>query len=200
MQQPSLIEASRNMIQVILSRGQSPVYFMMNATTAEAIAVEIAEVFQRQRSAIARLWHWIRHRNMHPQLSKLHNLPVMIVGHLPDGGIFLQSVSPMQAPQVQQQAQPSPFVERFAHVPPDVAQNEDGEVRPTLDQLSTNGKGRVTASDILMKAMDQADNLLGVIVIRIHQDNSVDACLNCNEFEAQGVLQKAAMWLHMRGQ
>jgi hypothetical protein len=46
-----------------------------------------------------------------------------------------------------------------------------------------------------MKAMERCDDLSGVVVVRVFKNGSVDLCLNVDEFAAQGVLQKAQVFL-----
>jgi hypothetical protein len=74
-----------------------------------------------------------------------------------------------------------------------------GEIRPTLNDLSSGNGERPSASDVLMKAMDDVDDLNGVVVVRVHRNGSVDLCLNVDQFAAQGVLQRAQMYLAQRG-
>ena len=74
-----------------------------------------------------------------------------------------------------------------------------GEIRPTLNDLSSGNGGRPSASDVLMRAMDRADDLAGVVVIRVYRNNDLDMAMNLDNYAAAGVLQKASYWLAMRG-
>jgi hypothetical protein len=47
--------------------------------------------------------------------------------------------------------------------------------------------------------LEQADDLAGVVIVRVHRNGSVDLCLNVDQFAAQGVLQRAQMFLAQRG-
>ena len=55
-----------------------------------------------------------------------------------------------------------------------------------------------TVGDVLMKAFDGIDRIKQVVVIRVHNNQDVDLSLNCNQFEATGILEKARIWLAMR--
>jgi hypothetical protein len=162
---------------------------------------------KKRMSLFGRFWFWLRKGGIAPRLETLCGIPVMISPMMADGGLFLSAMgntpgfsrpqgqhSPQATPA--QPGTPAEFVKREAVAQADGAADE---VRPTLDDLSQGSGDRPSAGDVLMKAMDGAENLAGVVVIRVHKNSDVDLCLNMNQFETQGVLQKAQQWLMMRG-
>jgi hypothetical protein len=204
------LQVSSVMIQAVKARGGQPIMFLMNRATSNRIADDLASVLKRQMSGAARAWHWLRFRKVAPVLDSLHGIPVMVHPLLPDGNIQLQSAN---APHVAFNpegitGQPIEGVQRAADVvPPEFVHRErvegvevaQGDAPPSLDDLSKGSGGRPSCGDVLIKALEGSDNLRGVVVIRVHSDGNVDLCLNVNEFEASGVIQKAHQYLAMRG-
>lgn len=207
MQQPTLIQIAQQMMQRVVQSGQAPVCFMMNANTSRAISETMVVECKKRMSLFDRFMFWARKRNIAPRLETLCGIPVVISPMMQDGGLFLSSMgnapgfsqpqgqhAPQAAP-----AQPNPPAEFVKREAVSQADGAGGDVRPTLDDLSQGSGDRPSSSDVLMKAMDGAENLMGVVVVRVHRNGDVDLCLNTNQFETQGVLQRAQQWLMMRG-
>jgi hypothetical protein len=212
------------MVDQVIARGQVPVMFLMNRATSQALAETLAAAYRERLSTFRRLWLRIRHGKAAPQLEALYGVPVIQADYLPDGGIVLQvgdragmgQNSSCAPPAAAGQANTSPQVNaerlKAAEADPEFWKKERvqgmndamdgvaaGEIRPTLNDLSSGNGERPSASDVLMKAMDDVDDLNGVVVVRVHRNGSVDLCLNVDQFAAQGVLQRAQMFLAQRG-
>jgi hypothetical protein len=216
-----LLAASRVMVDQVIARGQVPVMFFMNRATSQALAETLAAAYRERLSTFRRLWLRIQRGKAVPQLESLHGIPVGRADYLPPGGLFLQSVDRAQmgqpaAPAVPTSMRPPAGLEQAAQDARQqlAARGEEfwkkdrvdamdgvaaGEIRPTLNDLSSGNGERPSASDVLMKAMDDVDDLNGVVVVRVHRNGSVDLCLNVDQFAAQGVLQRAQMYLAQRG-
>jgi hypothetical protein len=212
------------MVDQVIARGQVPVMFLMNRATSQALAETLAAAYRERLSTFRRLWLRIRHGHAAPRLEALYGVPVIQADYLPDGGIVLQvgdragmgQNSSCAPPAAAGQANTSPQVNaerlKAAEADPEFWKKERvqgmndamdgvaaGEIRPTLNDLSSGNGERPSASDVLMKAMDDVDDLNGVVVVRVHRNGSVDLCLNVDQFAAQGVLQRAQMFLAQRG-
>ena len=219
-----LLATSRVMVDQVIARGQVPVMFLMNRATSQALAETLAAAYRERLSTFRRLWLRIRHGHAAPRLEALYGVPVIQADYLPDGGIVLQvgdragmgQNSSCAPPAAAGQANTSPQVNaerlKAAEADPEFWKKERvqalndamdgvaaGEIRPTLNDLSSGNGERPSASDVLMKAMDDVDDLNGVVVVRVHRNGSVDLCLNVDQFAAQGVLQHAQMFLAQRG-
>lgn len=165
--------------------GHTPSFFVMSEETSRAMGAYEAQRLLDGLSLLKRIIHRFRHRSAPQGISTLHGLPVQSHPFLPFGHIALAVAAPVN------QANGLGTVQRQS----ETAQNGD---TPTLDQLATSN-GEVSPSGILIKAMDGIDHIKQVVVIRVHQNNSVDLCLNANQFEAAGILEKARVWLMMQG-
>jgi hypothetical protein len=80
-----------------------------------------------------------------------------------------------------------------------VIQEAPADAVPTIQDLA-QGTGMPSVTDILIKAVESADSLKSVVVLRVHINNDVDICANIDTFSIAGVIQKAQVWLAMRGQ
>jgi hypothetical protein len=198
---PQFLIAARTMIDQLLARGQRPLVFLMNPTTAGVIAADMAEFHFNQKSAFARFWHLVRHGKTVPKLETLHGVPVQEMASLPDGAMHLQcvaNISPqaigeaMKAQAAQNQQRGQEFWEKQRVEPPAAA---EGDVAPTLNDLASGSGDRPSCSDVLMKAMERADELSGVVVIRVYPNNRLDMSLNVDHYAATGILQKAMIYL-----
>ncbi len=206
---PALIHHCNAMVQHAIANGGKPVVFLMSETTKSAIAETLLHVERQRRSAFSRFWHWLRGEKF--ELTHLMGVPVIVNLHLPDGYVSLQ-VAQERADSGQepgasltqanlgaagaldgQESSGNPFMRRERVEP------EEDKI-PTLAELSSSGNGSISPSDVLMKAMTDVDDLAGIVVVRVHRNQDVDLCMSCNSFEAQGVLNRAQMWLAMRGQ
>ena len=207
MSTPNIVDHASEMLVSATQRGLTPVAFMMSGNTMRAIAQDAWEVRKRRMSVLGRFWQRLLRGHDVPRLEYFHGLAVAQADFLPDGLITLQAVRPMggqgygQHPQVTDQsaanAPPEGFMER---VPAPAGDLPEGEVRPTLNDLSSGTGERPSSSDVLMKALERADELKGVVVVRVLQNGDIDLCLNVDQFAAQGVLQRAQYWLMQRGQ
>jgi len=200
---PALIHHCNIMVQTALTQGHKPAVFLMNATTKAALAETLLYAEKARRSAWTQFWTWLRGEKF--ELTHLLGVPVCENNHLPDGFISLQVAMEGAAPglggaQSAQNApakQENPF-QRRERVEAPVGASEDRA--PTLSDLAASGSGRVTPSAVLMKSLEDCDDLASIIVVRVHRNNDVSLCMTCNSFEATGVLNRAQMWLAMRGQ
>lgn len=205
MPNPQFLIAARAMIDQLLARGQRPLVFLMNQTTAGVIAADMAEFHFNQKSAFARFWHLVRHGKTVPKLEALYGVPVQQSDYLPDGAMHLQcvaNISPqaieeaMKAQAARNQQRGQEFWEKQRVEPPAGSPAAaQGDVAPTLNDLASGSGDRPSCSDVLMKAMDGADQLAGVVVIRVYPNNRLDMCLNVEHYAATGVLQKAMIYL-----
>lgn len=165
--------------------GHTPSFFVMSEATSRAMGSYEAQRLLDGISSLKRIIHRFRHRNAPQGLSTLHGLPVQSQPFLPFGHIALAVAGPVS------HANRLGTVQRQS----EAAQNGD---TPTLDQLATSN-GKVSPSDILIKAMTDIDHIKQVVVIRVHDNNDVTMSMNCNTFEANGILTKAMHWLMMQG-
>lgn len=201
--------ACKMMIDQLLARGQRPLTFLMNGNTAQVIAADLAEAHFNKQSALARFWHLVRHGKTVPKLETLYGVAVQQSDFLPDGRIHLQAMADMsqqsldeamkaaaQAQAQQNQARGQEFWQKDRVDPPAAT---EGDVAPTLSDIAGEASDRPSVSSILIEAMADADSLDSVVVVRVHKNHDVSLCLNCNSFEAQGILQKAQFYLAQRG-
>jgi len=202
---PALIHHCNIMVQTAFAQGHKPVVFLMNATTKAALAETLLYAEKTRRSAWARLMVWYRGEKF--ELTHLLGVPVCENNYLPDGFISLQVaqdgagvVGAVEAeededgPETPAAAPENPFA-RLDRVEPPA-----GDHAPTLSDLAASTSGQMTPSAVLMKSMEDCDDLASIIVVRVHRNNNVSMCMTCNSFEATGVLNRAQMWLAMRGQ
>ena len=202
MQQPSLTEVATQMVQTVIARGQQPVAFILNEATAKAIAELTIGNAKQRMSLLGRSWFWLTKCDIQPRLEFLCGVPVIITPTMQDGDMFLQAMSlgTSQQAVADKQAAAGVLAEFVKREP--ISESASlcvDEVRPTLDDLSKGDGDRPSSSDVLMKAMENVDDLIGVVIVRVHRNNDIDICLNTNQFETQGILQKAQQWLMMRG-
>jgi hypothetical protein len=190
----NLPQIATQILAKVLSSGQQPIAFLMSQATALSISEQFLVIYKRRLSLAGRFWFWLTKRNVPPRLDTLCGLPVMISPVMMDGGIILQSV-PQGVPQANspRPGPPAEFVKKEPVEPPTEPET------PSLGDLAQGSNGVPSVSDILIKALENVEDLKQVVVIRVHQNNDVDLSLNCNQFEASGVLQRAMQWLMMRG-
>lgn len=207
---PTMIQVAANMIAEVTSRGQTPVTFLMNAATANRIADEVGFQSKARMSAAKRFWLWLRGKGGPAKLSHLCGVPVTEAPHVPDGGIFLQTYSgaaqlsdvpagldqAAKAAAEENERRGAEFWDKQRVAAPG-AQADDAA--PTLNDLSSGGGERPTASDVLIKALDRADELAGVVVIRVYANKDLDMAMNVDSYTCQGILQKASFYLAQRG-
>ena len=102
--------------------------------------------------------------------------------------------------------QEAPAEELEPAVPPEIAGAAprpgicgltEGSARQLYDLSRCTGDSP-SVTDVLIKALDDVDRIKQVVVIRVHNNQDVDLSLNCNQFEATGILEKARIWLAMR--
>lgn len=211
MSNPNFLTVTAQMILEVQRRGLTPMAFVMNRATQEHIAEELWLVHRARMSALARFWHWLRHGRSIPLMDTLHGLPVMENAMLQDGGVFLQSTGTeaqggmgvtdgleqaAKAAAEENQRRGAEFWEKQRVNPPAVP-NQDAA--PTLNDLASGNGERPTASDVLIKALDHADELAGVVVIRIYANKDLDMAMNVDPYACQGILAKAQQYLFMKG-
>ena len=206
----SMIQIAARMIAEVTSRGQTPITFLMNAATANQIADEVEAAAKAQMSAANRFWLWLRGKGSPAKLSHLCGVPVTEAPHVPDGGIFLQTYSgAAQLPDVMagleqaakaaaedNERRGAEFWDKQRVAAPGA---QAGDAAPTLNDLSSGGGDRPTCSDVLIRAIDSAEDLNGVVVIRVHRNGSIDLCANIEKYALQGVIQHAQMWAIQNG-
>jgi hypothetical protein len=88
------------------------------------------------------------------------------------------------------------FWEKQRVEPPAAAQ---GDVAPTLNDLASGSGDRPSCTDVLIRALDSAEKLTGVAVVRVYQNGDIDLCANIEKFALQGVLQHAHVWVIQNG-
>lgn len=181
----AMFSLAKTILDSARSDGHTPSFFVMSEATSRAMGAYEAQRLLDGLSALKRIIHRFRHRNAPQGISTLHGIPVQSHPFLPFGHIALAVASTVN------QASSLGTTKKVS----ETAENGD---TPTLDQLATSN-GKASPSDILIKAMTDIDHIKQVVVIRVHQNNDVDLCLNANQFEAAGILEKARVWLMMQG-
>jgi len=198
------------MIHTAVSHGQDPVAFKMNSKTFGAVMQDIKSMssWARSNTIWDKIADWMRPKTR-PENLRLCGVQVHLLELLPDGAIYLETAR-RQVPQGSgadddRQGQGSPFVrvdddhsQEPAEYPTASTATGSVDTPPTLNDLSSS-HGKVSPTDVLIKAMDKVDDLSGVVVVRVHRSGDIDMCLSCNQFEAQGILQKAQYCLAMNG-
>ncbi len=194
--------------------GHTPVCWHMNANTARVVAVELYEAEDRRRSALGRVIHRFRGRSTPARLESLCAMPVLEKADLSDGVIVLQhsgAVRPVPMagtmgeaaqhlwpPKPEAPADPkAPMAEfqRREKISAEEAANKD---KPALEDFVSTSE-RVTPTDVLITAMSDIDRIKRVVVIRVYDNDEVDMSLNTSALETVGILEKARVWLMMRG-
>ena len=202
--QLSFLQQANLMIARTRGAGLTPLYFLMNAVTNGYVAQELATAAEARRSALGRIIARLRGDKSKARLQALLTLPVIDAPNLPDGVILLQHSGVIQpVPQAGTMGEAAGKVSYDPHAPmPQFQARErvtpEAPGNPKLDDLIGTGE-HVTPTDILIKGMEGIERIKQVLVIRVFDNNDVDMSLNCNAFEAAGILEKARMWLHMRG-
>jgi hypothetical protein len=204
MEQTTTLGKCQSMLNQALANGATPLVFLMNQATHQELTDTChAQAYLKQ----SRLKRWyFRARKKRLILLAVFGVPIADNNYMPPGMVSLQAIHPFQfQPQPLQQAQPAqgyqqqnadggtPFQEklRIEEAPvPDA---------PTLRDLASSNDGRPGCSDILIKAMERVDDMKSVVVIRVFRNEDVDLCLNCGSNEAVGIIQKAQIWIAMRG-
>jgi hypothetical protein len=204
MPHPELFTGIRAMIEQFAARGQTPILFVMNGATMRLIAEDLAADRWKNLSALGKAWHRLKHHGEVPMLESLYGVPVHQDDHFADGTILIQrfgQIAPRAAPQGQQgavqssHAQPGPPAEMMVREKIAAPASDDGEVRPTLNDLSSGNGERPSSSDVIMRALDRVDDLTGVAVVRVYKNGDIDLCANIEKYALQGVLQHAIMWV-----
>jgi len=223
MQSPSMLKKCNMLINQVLMEGNTPVALLMNESTRMILAETVKSI--KRRSSWTRFLDALLNRKF--ELTHLLGVPVITSPYLPLGGISIQAISAatVAASEAQGEAVVSPEAIQWqeggnaGQEDRDAAEKdmlkrgqefwdkqavgtaETEDRAPTLSDLAASaGNVRPSASSILMKAMDNVDELSGVMVIRVYPNNNIDMALNMDIFAAQGVLQRAQMYLMQRGQ
>lgn len=191
----NLTQQANHAIQTAKQNGLLPLAFHMNPVTAQAVLAELAFLDDTRRSALGRLWAALRRGNGPKRLQWLLGFPVLIVPPMPDGMLMLQTsgTAPMPIgnfPPADANAGPMPEFQKRERVEP-------GDVeKPTLTDMA-KGDG-ITPSALLIKAMEQIDDVRGIVVLRVFANGSIDVCCNLSRYELQGVLQHGVYWAATR--
>ena len=201
-----IIIETKRMMETAISNGQSPVFFHMNQVTLGVVDHQIRSLPENQPSKAQELLNVFR-KKKDGQITHLHGVPIQDNPHLPDGVVSLQvgfsrevpHLSPGAIAQTMQNREENPFVKRERADPsevPDVV---------TSEALAQTDSGRVSASDVIMKAMDGIEDVETVLVVRIHQrrggEQPIDICGNVSsQYEMEGILARTIQHLRMRGQ
>lgn len=203
MQRPHYLDHCRAMLAQALHHGAIPIVFIMNGEVRKQCFSIAADEREETLGFLGRRWfHW---RRRSQQLLALFGVPVIENNFLPESFISLQlapvpgQFQPNLSTGAQQQSQQNAAPDKAFWQKggsPQPAANPD---TPTLSDLSSSDAERPTVSDVLIRAMEGADSLKGVAVVRIYRNGDVDLCANVNKFELQGVLQHAQMWVMQNG-
>jgi len=197
--QLSFLQQANLMIARTRGAGLTPLYFLMNAVTNGYVAQELATAAEARRSALGRIIARLRGDKSKARLQALLTLPVIDAPNLPDGVILLQHSGVIQpVPQAGTMGEVASKVSYNPHAPiPEFKAGEKVEAgdmgTPTLQELAS-GKD-ITPTAVLIRAMEQADDIRGVVVLRVFRNGSIDLSCNLSKFELQGVLQQGQYWV-----
>jgi hypothetical protein len=197
---PNLLVTCRQMLQHAHQVGQLPLAYIMNPYTNRYMTGLAAAESRPKQSIFQRAL--FKARKKHLILQVFCGVPILQNQYLPDGYVTLQfapTLQPRPVPVPAQQAAPvpgNPFVKREPLPIQEAPINETG---PTLEDIASGSDGMPTVSDVLIRGLEGADSLKQVVVIRVYKNDDVDMSMNCNHFEAAGVIQKAQYWLATRG-
>jgi hypothetical protein len=129
-------------------------------------------------------------------------VPILQNQYLPDGYVTLQfapTLQPRPVPVPAQQAAPvpgNPFVRREPMPVQEAPINETG---PTLEDIASGSDGMPTVSDVLIKAIEAAEKVKHVAVLRIYNNGDVDASSNMDHTTLTGAIQKFQIWAMQNG-
>lgn len=200
-----LLTHCERMIGVARQQNAIPVAFIMSRRTKASVMVMLDCEREQKQSVLQKLL--VRFKR-HPAALNLFGIPVLTNDNFIDGMISLQTAllgqpgpASTEAPAdalggtaaKEQAAQAiNPFAER-------VPVKAEDESAPTLAQLASSRGDMPSPTDVLIKAMEGADALQHVVVIRVHRDGSVDMCGTADQFGTRGIINKAVVWLEMKG-
>ena len=68
-------------------------------------------------------------------------------------------------------------------------------INKTTGVIDTNTPDNIPG----LEALDHADELAGVVVIRIYANKDLDIAMNVDPYACQGILAKAQQYLFMKG-
>lgn len=198
-QQNLLFSTTQLMIHQTIACGKKPACFLMNADSLDILAAPMFESQLNSLSWFDRLLY--RNGKKHLLLDKLHGIPVIIDDSFPPGTVFLQTQGQFAAVIAMQGNAPGVGIETKIP-PPEFVSTDSQQVQnpdtPTLADITTSTHHGPSPSDIVMKAMDRIDSVQRVIIVRRFDNGDVDLCLNMGVDEAQGLLQRASIYLHQR--
>lgn len=214
---PTLTQQATLLIAQARAAGQMPLVFYMNSNTVRMVIEEATTVTQKRQSALGRLIDRLRGRKTPERMERLLGVTVVENPTLSDGIIGLQAA--VTQPQVPMSGKmgdvagglanngPQPAQEMPNALNPNAAMPEFEKrerVEPTEDgnpKLAdfVSANERVTPTDVLIKAMGDIDRITRVVVIRVYDNGDVDMSLNASALETVGILEKARVWLMMRG-
>lgn len=218
----------RHMLQQARAMGQTPLVYIMNPATNRHLTDLAAIEVKPKQSTFQRWYMGVRKKKLIlqvlfgvPILQNQHlndgfvSLQLVPVPMQPQPAAPASPMPFVKREPVIQEAPaldagcymmgggPDGLCSEAAHCPGCTATRERWKRKaeaaaPTLGDLAAS-TGMPTVTDILIKAVESADSLKSVVVLRVHNNNDVDICANIDTFAIAGVIQKAQVWLAMRG-
>lgn len=200
-----LLTHCERMIGVARQQNAIPVAFIMSRRTKASVMVMLDYEREKKQSVLQKL---LARFKRHPANLNLFGIPVLTNDNFIDGMISLQTAllgqpgpASTEAPAnalcgsvaKEQAAQGiNPFAER-------VPVKAEDESAPTLAQLASSRGDMPSPTDVLIKAMEGADALQHVLVVRAHHNGDVELGCSGDLFVASGMLQKAQIYIASRG-
>ncbi len=193
----------RNLINQQRTIGQFPVELHMNSLTVEDFGREVREQTPDNRSLFDRL----RHPHQEPKrLEAFEGLKIVINDALEGSAIVVRPLQLMGDPQwldhvhMNRQLPMRPDSAREAlqqrreeSEPADLQKQDD-----VLSQLTQNAG--INPSTVLMKAMEDLDNVQNVIVLRFYKNRAIDLCSTFDRYGVIGALQDSLGYVARGGE
>ena len=199
----NLLTRCKVMLDQALTHGGTPVVFIMNKITHQALT-DLATVQVRDKQSRFKRWYF-QWRKKQLTLLAVFGVPVVENLYMPDGMVSLQlaptpqGIQAMQNLQAMQQGQPSgpgaptnPFAQ-----PMRIEEAPEAE-KPLMQDLAESS-GKLTPTDVLIKGMEGLDRVKHVAVLRIYQNGDIDASTNLEPLELTGAIQKFQIWAMQQG-
>lgn len=200
-----LLTHCERMIGVARQQNAIPVAFIMSRRTKASVMVMLDCDREKKQSVLQKLLARFKRQ---PEALNLFGIPVLTNDNFIDGMVSLQTAllgqpgpastevpaNALGGSVAKEQAAVAinPFAER-------VPVKADDESAPTLAQLASSRGDMPSPTDVLIKAMEGADRLQHVVVIRVHRGGDVDMCGTADQFGMRGIINKAVIWLEMKG-
>ena len=213
MESTSILVRSKLMIEHAKNINAIPVLLIMNPATQKKATDEAYAKSAGSISPMQKILFKMRSKDL--ALQNLNGVPIVPNSHYPDGMVSLHLASATigglhsfdpSSPHEQNLSHIANMTERQsmdqseAVVSNGAAAPAPSEDRaPTLDDLSSSIGNGPSASDVLIKSMEDLDSVKYVLVLRVFKNDNVDLGMNCEPITAPGILQKAAMYLAQKG-